>query len=84
MYINPNDYITTNQHHQSMNSGGGLNNHNSIAMNNRGSSFFQNIQDFVRGNSGGGMGFMQNMYLGPVKASHRLSDPEAKLSPTSY
>jgi len=38
-----------------MNSGG----------NNNKSSFFHNIQDFFRGNSGSGVGMMQNMYLGP-------------------
>lgn len=57
------------------------NNHSSAA-NNR-SSFFQNIQDFIRGNSGSGIGMMQNMYLGPLKPAFRLSDPEAKSSPNS-
>lgn len=62
-----------------------INNHNSTAGNNRrGSSFFQNIQDFVRGNSGSGIGMMQNMYLGPLKPSQRLSDPDAKSSPNSH
>jgi hypothetical protein len=56
-----------------MNSGG----------NNNKSSFFHNIQDFFRGNSGSGVGMMQNMYLGPLKSSFRLSDPEVKSSPNS-
>lgn len=68
--LNPNDLINNNQ---SMNSGS----------NNRRSSFFHNIQDFIRGNSGNGAGMMQNMYLGPLKPSFRLSDPEAKSSPNS-
>lgn len=50
--LNQNDFITN---HQSINSGG----------NNNKSSFFHNIQDFFRGNSGSGVGMMQNMYLGP-------------------
>lgn len=49
--------------------------------NNNGSSFFHNIQDFIRGNSGNGVGMMQNMYLGPFQPNIRLSDPETKTSP---
>jgi hypothetical protein len=47
------------------------------------SSFFHNIQDFIRGNSGSGVGMMQNMYLRPLKSSFRLSDPDVKSSPSS-